>query len=503
MRIKGKDKFSLLMTLLLIGTFIILAVFIITEEFVHITSVYENDLFNTANIIADDEIVIGKLKNEDNTMNAYIEKYYENVEELSLIIVLDMNNVRYTHPDNNLVGDECDQIEVSDVYNGVSYIGDYIDENGESSIRAFVPIYDEGIQIGVASTGVLKSNVNQLKVEKTLTILLGFGFGLIVSLIALTWLNKKFTNELFGFSPAEIALLYAENKSIIDQLSEAVVSIDDNYRITTLNQSALNMFGLPKDSIGKDVNEVFPHVDFKEIIEKNIHVTNKYRKINEAKLLMNAFPLYLDSEIIGATAMFRSHLEVDSLLDQISGYQQMSIALRSQKHEFQNKLHVVLGLIKMEDYEKAENYIRILALFVGKELQTRGFNAQLLLTSDSYLMKTHNPINSDDIVIVLGNLIDNSFEAYFNKDMEDKKIVVDLFEDEDKISMTVIDQAGGINPLVIDNMFERGISTKDGGSRGTGLSLVSEIVTVYNGEKNVYSTKEETKIEIILMKVNS
>ena len=360
MRIKGKDKFSLLMTLLLIGTFIILAVFIITEEFVHITSVYENDLFNTANIIADDEIVIGKLKNEDNTMNAYIEKYYENVEELSLIIVLDMNNVRYTHPDNNLVGDECDQIEVSDVYNGVSYIGDYIDENGESSIRAFVPIYDEGIQIGVASTGVLKSNVNQLKVEKTLTILLGFGFGLIVSLIALTWLNKKFTNELFGFSPAEIALLYAENKSIIDQLSEAVVSIDDNYRITTLNQSALNMFGLPKDSIGKDVNEVFPHVDFKEIIEKNIHVTNKYRKINEAKLLMNAFPLYLDSEIIGATAMFRSHLEVDSLLDQISGYQQMSIALRSQKHEFQNKLHVVLGLIKMEDYEKAENYIIIL-----------------------------------------------------------------------------------------------------------------------------------------------
>ena len=136
-------------------------------------------------------------------------------------------------------------------------------------------------------------------------------------------------------------------------------------------------------------------------------------------------------------------------------------------------------------------------------MQSRGFNAQLLLTSDSYLMKTHNPINSDDIVIVLGNLIDNSFEAYFNKDMEDKKIVVDLFEDEDKISMTVIDQAGGINPLVIDNMFERGISTKDGGSRGTGLSLVSEIVTVYNGEKNVYSTKEETKIEIILMKVNS
>ena len=50
-------------------------------------------------------------------------------------------------------------------------------------------------------------------------------------------------------------------------------------------------------------------------------------------------------------------------------------------------------------------------------------------------------------------------------------------------------------------MFVRGVSTKKGDSRGTGLSLVNEIVTVYQGEKNVTSSKEETKIEIILMKV--
>ena len=132
----------------------------------------------------------------------------------------------------------------------------------------------------------------------------------------------------------------------------------------------------------------------------------------------------------------------------------------------------------MRDYEKAENYImenvyttnlasdyytsrikddRILALFVGKELQSKGFNAQLLLTSDSHLTKSHNPINSDDIVIVLGNLIDNSFEAYKNKDMEEKRIVVDMFEDEEKIKITVIDQAGGVDEKIINRMFERGV----------------------------------------------
>ncbi|WP_038471340.1 ATP-binding protein [Candidatus Izimaplasma bacterium HR1] len=523
MKIKRNDRFIFLMSLLLTFSFILLAVYIIVEEFGHIESVYEKDLYNIANIIADDEVVIEKIKSGDNSLDTYVDKYYENVEDLSLIIILDMNNIRYAHPNDVELGNECDQIEVSDIYNGEPYIGSYVDENNVKSIRAFVPIYDGDTQIGVASTGILQGDVNALKLSKTTTILLAFGFGLIVSLVSLTWLLNRFKSELLGFAPTEIALLYAENKSVIEQLNEAVISVDDNYKITTLNKKAKKMFDLSDSIIGKDAEKVISFIDFKTIIDGNEYVVNKYRKINDDKLLMNAFPLYLEDKIIGATAVFRSHLEVDSLVDQITGYQQMSVALRSQKHEFQNKLHVVLGLIKMKDYEKAENYImenvyktnlasdyytsrlkddRILALFIGKEIQSKQFNAQLLLTSDSYLTKVHNPINSDDIVIVLGNLIDNSFEAYVNKDMENKRIVVDIFEDEEKIKITVIDQAGGVDPEVINNMFERGVSTKNGDSRGTGLSLVGEIVNVYSGEKTVQSSEKETKIEIILMKVN-
>lgn len=524
MKRKRTDRLILFMSMLLTVAFILLAIYITLEEFKQIEDIYENDLYNIANILADDEIVIEKLMNQDITLDTYVDKYYENVDELSLIIILDMNDNRYAHPEDSELANKCDQIEVSDVYNGETYTGSYVDTNNVKSIRAFVPIYDGDIQIGVASTGVLQSEVNQIKLEKTATIVIGFGFGLIVSLISFSWLLNRFKSELLGFAPNEMALLYAENKSIIEQLNEAVISVDERYIITTLNEKAKKMFGLDDSIIGKNAKEVIEFVDFKDIVNNKKHILNKYRKIKNDKLLMNAFPLYLEDEIIGATAVFRSHLEVDSLLDQISGYHQMSIALRSQKHEFQNKLHVVLGLIKMKDYEKAENYImenvyttnlasdyytsrikddRILALFIGKEIQSKEYNAQLMLTSDSYLTKSHNPINSDDIVIVLGNLIDNSFEAYKDKDNEEKRIVVDIFEDEEKIKITVIDQAGGVDENVIDKMFERGISTKNGDSRGTGLSLVSEIINVYSGEKNVYSSKQETKIEIILLKVIS
>jgi sensor histidine kinase regulating citrate/malate metabolism len=441
-----------------------------------------------------------------------------------MIIVMDLNYIRYTHPEDALLGVECDYPDLKEIYVGETYTG-YTGSALGDSLRGFVPVYTKDLElIGIATAGVLVSEVQEAQQTQRQTIILAFSVGLILSLGGLWGLSNRFRSNLLGFSPSEIALLYAENKSIIEQLDEAVISIDNNCNVTTLNKTAMKMFDIEGFSINQKVQDVFPYVDFQEILHNKISIINKYRKINDKKYLMNAYPLYLENKLIGATAIFRSHYEVDALLDQIQGYQQIAAALRNQKHEFQNKLHVVLGLIKMKDYLKAESYImenvyttnlasdyyssrikddRILALFVGKEIQSKEYNASIMLTSDSYITKSHRPITSDDIVLILGNLIDNAFEAYVDKDMEEKRVVIDVFEDEEQVKITVIDQAGGISEDVIDKMFERGVSTKNGDSRGTGLSLVNEIITIYDGERHVDSTNEETKIEIILRKVKS
>ncbi len=528
MKLNKNSRFFLMLASIITVVFGLVAAFVIDEEIDHIDNTYADKVRTIAVIMANDTKVIEKMENSDDALNQDMDIYYSRFPDLSSVIVLDMESKLMVDRGDMVIGEthyiDNQYNDLDNIFTGESYVGYYIVSGARSSMRSFEPVFDsEYNQIGVVSVAINNSVIQDFKVHKTVSMGLGFGLGWVVSLISMWWINLKFKSDLFGFTTSEIALLYAENKSIIEQLNEAVISVDKDFNIKTLNNTAIKMFNITEDAIGKKVHDVFPYCDFKRIITNDEHITNKYRKINEQKLLMNAFPLYLDGEIIGATAVFRSHLEVDSLLDQITGYHQLAEALRSQKHEFQNKLHVVLGLIKMKDYSKAENYImenvyttnlasdyytsrlkdeRILALFVGKEIQSKTLNAQLLLTSDSYLTKTHNPINSDDLVIVLGNLIDNSFEAYTNSDLDDKKIVVDIFEDEEKITMTVIDQAGGIEEQIIEHMFERGISSKNGESRGTGLSLVSEIVTFYNGEKNVYSSKEETKIEIILLKVS-
>ncbi len=523
MRLKRSDRIVVVVGLLMLVAYTLLAVFVVLNEYQHIDETFDSNLVNTTKIVASDRVVIDGLIDGDVRLNAYIDTYLSNVPELSLIEVVDADGLRYSHVDQSLLFQTYDNDDYLDALSGDEYLITSESALGRTR-KSFVPIYDGSDIIGVAIAEVQIRDINAVKRDTTLVLVSGFIVGLALSILGLIWLSRKFMSELFGFRPDEIAHLYAENRSVIEQLNEALISVDAEGVVTTVNPMLMKMFEMTQSPIGQPADVVFPHVDFKRIIEHDTHIDNKYKKIGQQKFLMNAYPLYLDNEIIGATAVFRSHLEVDALVDQINGYRQIAEALRAQKHEFQNKLHVVLGLIKMKDYEKAENYImehvystnlasdyytsrlkddRILALFVGKDIQSKEFGVTLLLTSDSFIGRSHTPIHSDDIVLVLGNLIDNSLEAYQGKDIEDKRIVVDIFEDDELIKFTVIDQAGGIDPAVVDRMFQKGVSTKDGNSRGTGLSLVQEIVTLYNGDKTVQSSKQETKIEIQLMKVMS
>lgn len=343
-----------------------------------------------------------------------------------------------------------------------------------------------------------------------------------ISIALVYYVYSEYKKDLLGFSPSEIKMLYSEYKSLVEQLSEGVISVQSDYTISTINAPFKKMFNLTDKDKGKDVNKVFPHIDFKSIILGQKTIQNKLVDIFDEKVLLSTFPLYQDGQVIGATAIVRSRLEVDMLLDQISGYRKISKALREQKHEFQNKLHVILGLIKMKDYETVNSYIteniyttnltsdyyssrikddKISALFVGKDIQSKEYNTLIRLSDDSELSKSHKPISSDDLVVIIGNLIDNSLEAFQGKDIENRKINVKIYEDDDKIVIGVSDNAGGIDPDIKKRMFKRGVSSKKGDSRGTGLSLVNEIVNLYNGDKQVQSSKHNTYIGITLKKV--
>ena len=181
--------------------------------------------------------------------------------------------------------------------------------------------------------------------------------------------------------------------------------------------------------------------------------------------------------------------------------------MRSYTHEFMNKLHVVLGLLQIGEPEKAEQYIMdttqthraavsrimnqihqpsVAALLVGKTSRANELGIRLTLDRESVLSEESPWLPPDAYVTILGNLIENAIEVLNQSRSAVKEVSVSIRESEESLLLCVEDTGPGIPAALRRTMFQRGISTKSR-NRGTGLSLVQEVVEAYHGEIRVES----------------
>uniref|UniRef100_UPI003568EAC1 sensor histidine kinase n=1 Tax=Ilyobacter sp. TaxID=3100343 RepID=UPI003568EAC1 len=91
--------------------------------------------------------------------------------------------------------------------------------------------------------------------------------------------------------------------------------------------------------------------------------------------------------------------------------------------------------------------------------------------------------------IIVGNLIENALEAC-DRSMKNG-IEVYLKESDEDILIMVLDTGSPI-AFDVEKIFEKGISSKKGNTRGSGLALVKEKIDLYGGEMQV-NQKEGTK----------
>ena len=87
-------------------------------------------------------------------------------------------------------------------------------------------------------------------------------------------------------------------------------------------------------------------------------------------------------------------------------------------------------------------------------------------------------INDSLLIQVLINIINNAKDALnLHEDIKEKHIFVKLYEKNDKIYLTITDNAGGIKPEVINKIFEPYFTTKHQ-SIGTGIGLFMTMQTI-------------------------
>ena len=116
-------------------------------------------------------------------------------------------------------------------------------------------------------------------------------------------------------------------------------------------------------------------------------------------------------------------------------------------------------------------------------------------------------LNSDNEQLsrVFLNLIKNSIESiqqkHENNSFFDKKITIELFQDDIQIIIIIIDNGIGFEKFNnnIKDALNPYITTKKNGT-GLGLSIVNKIVNDHNGKIELMSVEEGAKIKIVFIK---
>ncbi len=399
------------------------------------------------------------------------------------------------------------------IVDGREYTSVY-EKGSEYSLQAYSPVFSsENALVGVVAVGISLDIIDRVADESNNIIVLANIFGLVVGMVGALILARNIKKILFGLEPTEMAKVFEERNAIIESVKEAVIAVDKEGRITLLNNEARKLLNLTElnDPVGRSVEALVSKMRFKSVLRTGQAELDIEQEIKGVKVLTNQVPVIVNGQIVGAVATFRDKTELKVLAEQLTGVRNYVEALRSQAHEFMNKLHVILGMVKMEFYDELTEYVSHIArghevevnyigscihepvlagFFLGKLSRARELGVELLLDDSSYVPKCSNTDIIQNLIVIIGNLIDNAFDAVQNSAC--KKVIVKLIYEQEKLCLIVSDTGQGIDPMIRDHIFETGFSTK-ADNRGFGLALVKSSIEKLGGNIKVDSSANGTQ----------
>ncbi|OMP66941.1 sensor histidine kinase [Domibacillus epiphyticus] len=195
-------------------------------------------------------------------------------------------------------------------------------------------------------------------------------------------------------------------------------------------------------------------------------------------------------------------LEIQSLISSV----------QSLRHDYSNHIQVLHGLLKLEQYEKALEYLITLSkevhLIESIKLDVSNPGLSVLLQTKKLSAHNHNidiyfdispdsfnTIKTTDLIKLLSNLIDNAIEAAIELPEKERNINIVCKADSNNYIFVVTNTGPGIDEKNKELIFKSGFSTKKarhGKIRGQGLFIVKEVVNSYGGKISIDSNKNQT-----------
>lgn len=450
----------------------------------------------------------------------------------AFIVIGDKDGIRLIHPVDEriglpMMGGDNDLALV----HGQSYVS-FAEGSLGKSVRGKAAVFDkDGNIIGVVSVGYLLDRL-QDRIEPYLAFLLGMAIlVLAANAVVSNFISRRFQRALLGFEPEEIGRLYSELDVTMSTIKEGVISIDSNGVLRSINTSACEILGLEKAKVmNLPLTQVLPNSDLQSLIQSQEVDHDIELYLNQQRIVANRSPILVDGKVVGAVSSFRLRDEISELTEQLSQTKAYAEMLRSQTHEHRNKLNTISGLVQMGELDAVQSLIGqetahyqtlieflretikdplIAGMLLGKTERARELGLTLHVDDESRLEPLSKEINADDLVTILGNLIDNAFEATLsaikqvpNDRMDIAQVEVSLSDFGNEIILEVIDKGCGLpKHLDVASLTKRGVSSKAQFNRGVGLFLVKQLTERYQGQFEMVDNKERgTRVTVYIPK---
>jgi len=441
---------------------------------------------------------------------------------VDFVTIMNTDGIRLTHRDPAEIGKKF-LGTIGPGLTGENLIETYTGTLGES-IRAVVPIRDgaDGPVVALVSVGVTLAAVSNETSSRIGVLVLGALAVLAVALLGSYLIGRRVDRLTHRLGPAELGVMFEHYDAVLRSVREGLLLLDPQGKVILANAEAVRLLGLPDHLAGQwaeratdtGVEDLGLPEDLVAVLRSGTEVIDSVHLAADRVIVVSSRPTSGPSgNRLGSVVTLRDHTEMRELTSQLGLAKDLTEALRSQAHESANRLHAVVGLIELgrpaDAVEFATQELRdaqlltdqlvssvaepvIAAVLLGKSQIAAERGIAFGITADSALDPSaleDADVSARDVVTVLGNLIDNAFDAVAGLDAgRSRQVAVTIRRvaaDRDELLVQVADSGPGVPEEVAAHMFTRNFSTKrtDGSvhGHGLGLALVQQVVDRYRG----------------------
>ena len=380
--------------------------------------------------------------------------------------------------------------------------------------------------------------------------LIGIAIATLLLGIGASWVTSRGLRRVTGdYGATELRNMIEFYSSVLKAVSEGLVLVDRSMGIVLINAEARELLGLPSTGSKREARESgtppvapdpvaattpeggIPLADLDlpealtDLLASGRWARDEIHYTDDRVLVVNQQPTEEGADTWVVT--MRDHTELAELTGELVSVRSFSDSLRAQTHEYANRLHMVISLLETGHVDEAIDFAAkdlddlsrvtgdgnmsfdhpvLSALLLSKVAQAA--EAGIEMTVDTAGLTGSLGGDDRDLATILGNLIDNAFDALSRQDVlpENKRVHVHLSGAGGAAGFTieVSDDGPGIAEEDLDAIFERGWSTKhDGvvtdrgrgrrqtGTRGVGLSLVVQAIRRLGGAIDVQGRGED------------